>query len=400
VTGISRLAYSGVLSSWNNMTDISFRTEYATILGYTWAEIEESFGGALPLLAKLHGLDPAGVRERITEWYDNFLFDAKSPSMHVFNPFSVNALFATGEFKAHWSLTAPPSLVLTTPVCVDVLARADVDPTTVDEVSLEGKNTYFDLFSPDAAGQDTDETRSRRVALGVHTGYLSLLPGPIEVGAEKAYRVRIPNVECAGATAIVLSNSAAGAPVYFAARVRAMVGAGDVRAVVHFFCETWLPFWLAWRRRGMSGVKNPLAATFSESPERQAAAPAPSGATSETDDWVERNAHSAFLVMLNGYVRGNVQSDVSVEGARTHARGGAPSADIVLRDARGRLHIVEVKLLRLGAEDAEARAKIRQAREQVQKYAVLDEAAALWVAVLRVRGARVVVEHVEGLARA
>ena len=96
VTGISMYSRVNLFSGLNNLKDISLDSRYATICGYTEADIDTVFA------PELEGLD----RDKIRHWYNgyNWLGEEK-----VYNPFDVLLLFDEGIFKPHWYRTGTPS---------------------------------------------------------------------------------------------------------------------------------------------------------------------------------------------------------------------------------------------------------------------------------------------------
>ena len=99
ITGVSKFSKVSLFSGLNNLEDITLRPEYATICGYTEADLDNVFGPELP------GLD----RERIREWYHGYgwLGDDK-----VYNPFDILLLFRTRRFRAHWFETGTPRFLI------------------------------------------------------------------------------------------------------------------------------------------------------------------------------------------------------------------------------------------------------------------------------------------------
>ncbi len=62
ITGVSRFSKVSPFSGLNNLTDLTLDPDYATICGYTDADLDAVFAPELP------GLD----RDRIREWYDGY----------------------------------------------------------------------------------------------------------------------------------------------------------------------------------------------------------------------------------------------------------------------------------------------------------------------------------------
>ena len=54
----------------NNLTDITLRTDYAEMLGFTEAEIRKDFADRIPLAAKANGISKEELMQRLLRWYD------------------------------------------------------------------------------------------------------------------------------------------------------------------------------------------------------------------------------------------------------------------------------------------------------------------------------------------
>lgn len=52
VTGVSQIGMAGVFSGANHLVGVTFNHELNGLLGLSWAEIIDTYGKALPLIAK------------------------------------------------------------------------------------------------------------------------------------------------------------------------------------------------------------------------------------------------------------------------------------------------------------------------------------------------------------
>ncbi len=98
VTGVSMFSRVNLFSGLNNLLNISLDPGYATICGYTEADLDTVFAPELP------GLD----RNEVREWYNGYhwLGDAR-----LYNPFDLLLLFETRRFEAHWFETGSPTFL-------------------------------------------------------------------------------------------------------------------------------------------------------------------------------------------------------------------------------------------------------------------------------------------------
>ena len=92
ITGITKFTQISLFSVLNNLTNISFLPEYATICGITEQEISECFIAEVQALAESNGWTEQEAHKRLKEYYDGYHFcDANMTD--IYNPFSfINAL--------------------------------------------------------------------------------------------------------------------------------------------------------------------------------------------------------------------------------------------------------------------------------------------------------------------
>ncbi len=88
ITGVSKFSKVGVFSGLNNLIDLSFEPEFATILGYTQSELETSFEEELALAGEHLNLDKPSLLAQIKTWYNGYRFAPHAET--VYNPVSVN----------------------------------------------------------------------------------------------------------------------------------------------------------------------------------------------------------------------------------------------------------------------------------------------------------------------
>ena len=108
------LQYATASQGTNIFTNITFcrgDDPLALPLGFTWEQIEETFGNRLEIYCQVTGRNTqegrVQVRKELTEWYDGFVF---GPGWEPrFNTKSVLEFFRTGELRAHWTGAAGDS---------------------------------------------------------------------------------------------------------------------------------------------------------------------------------------------------------------------------------------------------------------------------------------------------
>lgn len=92
ITGITKFTQISLFSVLNNLTNISFLPEYATICGITEQEISEYFIPEVKDLAEANKWTEEEAHQRLKEYYDGYHF-CDTNMTDIYNPFSfINAL--------------------------------------------------------------------------------------------------------------------------------------------------------------------------------------------------------------------------------------------------------------------------------------------------------------------
>ena len=172
VTGISKFSKVSIFSDLNNLTDITMMPRYATLLGYTRAEVEANFSEHVAELGRGLGLSPEEAMARIVHWYDGYRFEEGAE--RVINPVSLGLCFQNGRFRNYWSSTAVPTFL------VDLLEKRPIDlqGATLSEDEL-------DAYEPERLNVKT---------LLYQTGYLTIA-GVRPRGEGRSYVLDFPNAE-------------------------------------------------------------------------------------------------------------------------------------------------------------------------------------------------------------
>jgi len=99
ITGVSKFSKVSLFSGLNNLDDITLDRKYATICGYTQADVETSFA------EHLKGQD----FDKIAKWYNGYKFLGEG----VYNPFDILLFISKGfEYLNYWFSTATPTFLL------------------------------------------------------------------------------------------------------------------------------------------------------------------------------------------------------------------------------------------------------------------------------------------------
>ncbi|MCY4152933.1 MAG: AAA family ATPase [Aestuariivita sp.] len=164
VTGVSMFSKVSLFSDLNNLKDISLDPRFASICGYTDADIDEVFA------PELAGLD----RDAIRTWYNGYNWRG---DMRLYNPFGVLLLFDNREFRPYWFETGSPRFIFDT-----------LKDKSISLLDLEGR------FATEALVAKFEIEDISAEALMFQTGYLTITEEANE-GHRIAYRLDYPNRE-------------------------------------------------------------------------------------------------------------------------------------------------------------------------------------------------------------
>jgi hypothetical protein len=163
LTGVSKFSKVSLFSGLNNLKDISLDSRYATLCGYTLAEIKSVFA------ERLADVD----FDQLAQWYNGYNFLGEK----VYNPFDVLLYLDQRHFKNYWFETGSPSFLIK-------LARErqylipDFENVVIDEAML--------------AGFDVNEITLENLLF--QAGYLTI--GRVEeLGGDRFYYLTYPNRE-------------------------------------------------------------------------------------------------------------------------------------------------------------------------------------------------------------
>lgn len=172
LTGVSKFSQVSVFSDLNNLDDISFNKHYATMLGYTQAELDTCFRDNIDRLCRTLQKTSTDVNKEIRRWYNGYSWDAQQ---YVYNPFSVLKLFASESFANYWYTTGTPTFLLK-------LLRAR-EFSSIDLDGLTIKRDLLDKYEID----DIDIP-----VLLFQTGYLTIKEANLQ---RRTIRLDYPNLE-------------------------------------------------------------------------------------------------------------------------------------------------------------------------------------------------------------
>ena len=110
ITGITKFTQISLFSVLNNLSNISFDSEYAALCGITKEEVLRDFKPEINKLATSKGwtFDEAVVQ--LTAYYDGYHFSHEN-MVDVFNPFSLINALADSKLRNYWASSGATSLL-------------------------------------------------------------------------------------------------------------------------------------------------------------------------------------------------------------------------------------------------------------------------------------------------
>jgi Predicted AAA-ATPase/PD-(D/E)XK nuclease superfamily len=110
ITGISKFTKVSLFSKLNNLNDLTIHPQYATMLGYTQSELENSFAEYIDdTLDVMQPMTREELLEDMRVWYNGYSWDGKNT---VYNPFGVLLFFSNKDFQSFWFQSGTPSFLI------------------------------------------------------------------------------------------------------------------------------------------------------------------------------------------------------------------------------------------------------------------------------------------------
>ena len=110
LTGITKFTQISLFSVLNNLTNISFLPEYATVCGITEKEISENFQPELQKLADMNDWTLQEAHDRLKEYYDGYHF-CEDNMVDIYNPYSLVNALSKAQLRSFWASSGATSLL-------------------------------------------------------------------------------------------------------------------------------------------------------------------------------------------------------------------------------------------------------------------------------------------------
>lgn len=112
ITGVSQFTKTSLFSVMNNLNTLSFREDFADLLGLTEDEIKTYFMPIVERWAKKRNEAPEETLSLLKTWYNGYSFTQFESPPKVYNPISVLNFLKTGVLKDYWFETGTPTMAI------------------------------------------------------------------------------------------------------------------------------------------------------------------------------------------------------------------------------------------------------------------------------------------------
>ena len=216
ITGVAKFTKVSVFSKLNHLTDITMTGRFATMFGYTQAELENNFAEHITYAAQKQGVSRQELIARMRHWYDGYRFEENAET--VYNPVSVAQFFFNdGKFKNYWFETGSPGILF------ELAKKWDFD--FEDALTSPVQDLAFSQFDVD---------RLQPMPLLMQTGYLTIREAVADPIMGAVYYLGFPNFEVASAFTMFLLMDCLPETDSFnsVGRLRKTLSAGDHEAFI------------------------------------------------------------------------------------------------------------------------------------------------------------------------
>ena len=110
ITGITKFTQISLFSVLNNLSNISFFPQYASLCGITEQEIDENFAPEMEKMGEMNQWDKQETHDRLKEYYDGYHFSRRN-MVDVYNPFSLVRALDESELSNYWVSSGATSML-------------------------------------------------------------------------------------------------------------------------------------------------------------------------------------------------------------------------------------------------------------------------------------------------
>lgn len=134
LTGVARFSKVSIFSDLNNLRDISFEDNFASVCGISENELQEYFQVGIRELGGHLNESYDNVIALLRKHYDGYHFSKKSPD--IFNPFSLLNSFIKNELGSYWFESGTPTYLVNLVRRMN-LPFKNISPSEIDRNVLE-----------------------------------------------------------------------------------------------------------------------------------------------------------------------------------------------------------------------------------------------------------------------
>ena len=180
ITGVTKFSKTSIFSGINNLYDLTYSEEGATLCGYTHAELVTNFSEHIEAFAQ-EGEETSSeeIINKLREWYNGYRFSKKrlqDKTSFVYNPFSILSVLKFKLFENFWFESGTPRFL------IDLLKK--------EEYSIINLNQEVQLAESELGSFEIDDLPLFPILL--QTGYLTLTNYDKEI---RGYTAKFPNEE-------------------------------------------------------------------------------------------------------------------------------------------------------------------------------------------------------------
>ena len=168
LTGVTRYGKVSVFSGLNNLNDITFSNEYASICGITKEELAKYYSEGINSFAEKNNKTSEEIIEMLRSYYDGYHF---SDSMvDIYNPYSINYAMYNLKIDDYWCRSGVPTLLskslLYNDFNIEKLNGRKVDITELSDLSMFALNPIPLFYQTGYLTLKEYESRRQRFTIG------------------------------------------------------------------------------------------------------------------------------------------------------------------------------------------------------------------------------------------
>ena len=109
LTGVSKFSKTGIFSELNNLTDLTLKARYASLLGYTQEEVDRYFEPYKDFACQQNDLTREELDDEVKKWYNGYSWKLGT---YVYNPYSLMSFYEEGDFSNYWFASGTPTFLI------------------------------------------------------------------------------------------------------------------------------------------------------------------------------------------------------------------------------------------------------------------------------------------------